>query len=103
MISSGTQGRPYVPITMAQLTNDLKLGYKLTNAGKFQEALEKFRAILATIPFVILQQGEDQEIQFLIRVCFEYVMALNSEILKKSVPSRSLELTAFMALCNMQP
>ncbi len=86
---------------MALLTNYLKQGYKLTNEGKFSEAAEKFRLILKTIPFVLLSQGEDQEITFLIRVCLEYIVALNCEILKKNAPARNLELTAYMALCNL--
>jgi hypothetical protein len=68
---------------MSLLTNYLKLGYKLTNEGKFVDAVEKFRLILRTIPFVLLSKGEDQEIEFLIRVCLEYIVALNCEILKK--------------------
>lgn len=44
---------------MALLTNYLKLGYKLTNEGKFVDAVEKFRLILRTIPFVLLSKGED--------------------------------------------
>jgi len=91
----------------SQLMNILRIGYKQTSDGKFTEALTSFREILLQIPLLVLQNPqEEQDIYTLINICYNYIVALRCEISRRQNqdnPKRSLELSAYMCCCVMEP
>ena len=100
-------GRPVVLGGVDQLRSLLKQAYKLTTEGKFADALKQFREILYHIPLLVLQShDEEQDVQTLIKICTEYALALRIDAIKRQSASnlvRSLELSAYMAMCSLQP
>lgn len=48
-------GCPAVGLKLADLVQRLQVGYQLTTSGKFSEAVEKFRAILLSVPLLVVQ------------------------------------------------
>jgi len=99
--------RPYTMVTMNQLTGMLREAYRTMTKGKFGEALDSFREILLHIPLLVLHnQNEEQDIHSLIRICYNYILAIKCELSKKQVqndPVRLLELCAYMSICVLQP
>lgn len=100
-------GRPVVLGSVEQLRALLKQAYKLTTEGKFAEASKQFREILIQIPLLVLASSDEEEdVGALIKICREYILALRVDAVKRQStgdPVRSLELSAYMAACNLQP
>lgn len=72
-------------ISINILENELKLAYKFTTEGLFNDAIEKFKQILLMITlFVAKVQKEKDEALALIRICLDYIIALRCEVLRKS-------------------
>ncbi|CAK75912.1 unnamed protein product (macronuclear) [Paramecium tetraurelia] len=77
--------------------NLLKLGYKQTTDGKFQDALNTFKTLLRQALFY--EKNTD-----IVPICFNYIMAMNCELNKKDQSvSRQIELACYMAMCDLQP
>lgn len=99
--------KPFVLGSLSQLTGLLRAAYKLTTEGKFAEAQVAFRNVLLHVPLLVLKsQQEEEDVYTLIKICFNYIFAMNCELAKKSNasnPIRSLELAAYMACCPLQP
>ncbi|KAJ7307546.1 hypothetical protein JRQ81_009571 [Phrynocephalus forsythii] len=92
---------PAVGLKLNDLIQRLQVCYQLTTAGKFEEAVEKFRAILLSVPLLVVDNK--QEIA-------EYIVGLSMEIERKKLPKETLEeqkriceMAAYFTHSNLQP
>lgn len=83
----------------------------MTTAGKFSEAIEKFRQLLLRLALLVVDNKQDiyQAEQFIV-ICREYICGLQMETLRKSLPKSTLEeqkhqceMVAYFTHCNLQP
>jgi len=99
---------PAVGLKLEELVARLQLAYKLTTNGKFQEAVEKFRSILLSVPLIVVESRQEiAESQELIQICKEYIvglqMSMSSKDLAKDDEKRSCELAAYFTHLQLQP
>lgn len=100
---------PSVPLVANNLKaaeRKLKLGYKKTTEGSFDEAVVIFRDILNSVPLMSLNSKADlSSAEKLLAICTEYIIALNCDVEKRkaAAPERQLELTVLMSLPNLHP
>nr|XP_008123717.2 PREDICTED: coatomer subunit alpha-like [Anolis carolinensis] len=50
---------PAVGLKLGDLIQRLQLCYQLTTAGKFEEAVEKFRSILLSLPLLVVDNKQE--------------------------------------------
>lgn len=100
---------PQVYLKISTLVDSLQNAYRLTTAGKFAEALEKFVYILQTLSIVGLQsKQEKQEVQELKDICVAYITGIQTELTRKElqttegVTTRVAELAAYFTHCELQ-
>ena len=98
---------PAVGLKLEELVSRLQLAYRLTTNGKFQEAVEKFRSILLSVPLLVVDSRQDLlESQQLIEICKEYIVGLQMSIAKKDLSKdeekRSCELAAYFTHLQLQ-
>eukprot|EP00124_Ichthyophonus_hoferi_P001771 Ihof_evm4s102 gene=Ihof_evmTU4s102 len=104
-------GKPLIAITLKMLVQQLQSAYQVTTQGKFQEAMGRFRAILITIPLVVVDTKKElADAQSLASICKEYIVGISLELARKEMPKESLddqkrvcELAAYFTHCNLQP
>lgn len=109
--SNPKNGLPSVGCTLNDLIQRLQTSYQLTTSGKFQEAIDRFRSILHSILFLVTDKKQEVvEAQELLDICREYVLGLQLEVERKSLPKeqsevqkRSCEMAAYFTHCNLQP
>lgn len=85
--------------------------YQLTTIGKFTEAVENFQQILMKIPLLAVDTRQEiAEAQQLLNICREYIVGLQMEIYRKTLPKNTIaeqkricELSAYFTHCNLQP
>lgn len=102
---------PAVLYKLSSLIDDLQTCYQVTTAGKFSEAVEKFRTLMLTVPLLIVDTKKDyNEALELLRISKNYVLALQMEITRKDLPKRTIEeqlrvceLSAYFTHCELQP
>uniref|UniRef100_A0A336MCE9 Coatomer subunit alpha n=1 Tax=Culicoides sonorensis TaxID=179676 RepID=A0A336MCE9_CULSO len=102
---------PTIGLKLNDLINQLQTCYQLTTSGKFTEALEKFKNITISIPILVVEtRSEIAEAQQLLDICREYIVGLQMETHRKSLPKSTLdeqkrlcELAAYFTHCNLQP
>lgn len=108
---------PAVGLKLNDLIQRLQLCYQLTTAGKFEEAVEKFRSILLSVPLLVVDNKQEiaevrgrlfrlspvragggrsdslllPKAQQLIAICREYIVGLSMEIERKKLPKETLE------------
>ncbi|MED6268154.1 hypothetical protein CHARACLAT_019377, partial [Characodon lateralis] len=105
------QGLPAVGLRLSDLISRLQQCYQLTTAGRFEEAVERFRAILLSIPLLVVDNKQEiAEAQQLITICREYIVGLTMEVERKTLPKETLdqqkricEMAAYFTHCNLQP
>ena len=85
-------GLPAVGLKLNDLVQRLQSCYQLTTAGKFSEAVERFRAVLLSIPLLVVEtkQEEAEAIQ-LREICTNYLVGLTMESARKEMPKANLE------------
>ena len=96
---------------MNDLVQRLQSCYQLTTAGKFNDAVEKFRAILLSIPLLVVDTKQDEtEATQLREICMNYLVGLTMESARKELPKgnieqakRNCEMAAYFTHCNLQP
>lgn len=99
-------GWPRLCVPLAGLVERLKGAYSFVTGGKFQEALDQFLSIIATIPVVVVDSRHQvKELKELLGICREYVTGLRLELARKRTqePARVVELAAYFTHCRLQP
>ena len=100
-----------IGLRLSDLIAQLQTCYQLTTAGKFTDAIDKFKQILISFPLLVVdKKSEIAEAQQLLDICREYVVGLQMETYRKTLPKASVdeqkrlcELVAYSAHCNPQP
>ena len=83
----------------------------MTTSGKFGDAIEKFRAILLSIPLLVVDTKQDETEAIQLReICMNYLVGLTMETKRKEMPKSTLEeqkriceMAAYFTHCNLQP
>uniref|UniRef100_A0A4W5JY78 COPI coat complex subunit alpha n=1 Tax=Hucho hucho TaxID=62062 RepID=A0A4W5JY78_9TELE len=109
--SGAKQGLPAVGLRLSDLIARLQQCYQLTTAGRFEEAVERFRAILLSVPLLVVDNKQEiAEAQQLITICREYIVGLTMETERKKLPKDTLdqqkrlcEMAAYFTHCSLQP
>lgn len=102
---------PSIGLKLNDLIQRLQKAYEMTTGGRFAEAVDAFRAILLSVPLLVVDTKQEiAEAQQLIEVCREYIVGLQMELFRKDSPKDSLEdqkrvceLAAYFTHCNLQP
>lgn len=105
------QGLPAVGLKLNDLVQRLQSCYQLTTAGKFGDAVEKLRAILLSIPLLIVDTKDDEKEAIQLRdICTNYLVGLTMESQRKELPKSNIEqqkriceMAAYFTHCNLQP
>uniref|UniRef100_A0A669DQS4 COPI coat complex subunit alpha n=1 Tax=Oreochromis niloticus TaxID=8128 RepID=A0A669DQS4_ORENI len=105
------QGLPAVGLRLSDLISRLQQCYQLTTAGRFEDAVERFRVILLSVPLLVVDNKQEiAEAQQLITICREYIVGLTMETERKKLPKDTLEqqkrlceMAAYFTHCNLQP
>lgn len=63
--SGAKGGLPAVGLRLADLISRLQQCYQLTTAGRFEDAVERFRAILLSVPLLVVDNKQE-----IAEVCF---------------------------------
>lgn len=103
-------GLPSLPLRLTELYQRLQAAYQLTHAGKFGEAIEKFRSLLWSIVYLVVDSEQDlSEAKQLLKICKEYILGLSLETERKAMPKdtteqqkRSCEMAAYFTHCQLQ-
>ena len=104
-------GLPAVGMKLNDLVQRLQSCYQLTTAGKFADAVEKFRSILLSIPLLVVESKQDEaEAMQLREISMNYLVGLTMEAKRKEMPKataeqqkRICEMAAYFTHCNLQP
>lgn len=103
----GGESLPRTPLKMKHLVGGIRSGYRLFQAGKFNEAKNAFADVLTKIPLVITDnKGEASEVKEMLEICREYItgIRIRGAITECAAdPVRSTELSAYFTHCNLQP
>lgn len=105
------QGLPAVGLKLNDLVQRLQSCYQLTTSGKFGDAIERFRAILLSIPLLVVDTKQDETEALQLReICMNYLVGLTMETARKELPKgnieeqkRICEMAAYFTHCNLQP
>lgn len=105
------QGLPAVGLKLNDLIQRLQSCYQLTTSGKFVEAVDKFRAVLLSIPLLVVDTKQDETEALQLReICTYYLVGLTMESARKEMPKGSIEqqkrvceMAAYFTHCNLQP
>ena len=106
-----TNGLPAVGMKLADLVQRLQSCYQLTTAGKFSDAVDRFRSILLSIPLLVVETKQDETEALALReICMNYLIGLTMEAARKEMPKASVEdqkriceMAAYFTHCNLQP
>lgn len=83
---------PAIGLRLGDLVQRLQRAYEMTTNGKFTEAVDVFRAILLSIPLLVVDNKQEiAEAQQLIEVCREYIVGLQMELHRKELPKESID------------
>ncbi|VDD80775.1 unnamed protein product [Mesocestoides corti] len=85
-------GLPVVPIRLEHLIARLQTAYQLTTKAKFADAVDRFRSIMLSVPLLVVENNtEEAEAKSLINICKEYIVGLQMEMTRKSLPKETDE------------
>lgn len=80
-------GLPAVPVRLDTLLARLQTAYQLTTKAKFAEAVDRFREIMLLVPLLVVENStEESEAKSLLLICREYIVGLQMEMTRKSLP-----------------
>ncbi|KTG45305.1 hypothetical protein cypCar_00043705 [Cyprinus carpio] len=104
-------GLPAVGLRLSDLISRLQQCYQLTTAGRFEEAVDRFRTVLLSVPLLVVDNKQEiAEAQQLITICKEYIIGLTMETERKKLPKDTLdqqkrlcEMAAYFTHCSLQP
>uniref|UniRef100_A0A671KAG7 Coatomer subunit alpha n=1 Tax=Sinocyclocheilus anshuiensis TaxID=1608454 RepID=A0A671KAG7_9TELE len=109
--SGAKGGLPAVGLRLSDLISRLQQCYQLTTAGRFEEAVDRFTAVLLSVPLLVVDNKQEiAEAQQLITICKEYIIGLTMETERKKLPKDTLdqqkrlcEMAAYFTHCSLQP
>lgn len=109
--SGAKGGLPAVGLRLSDLISRLQQCYQLTTGGRFEEAVDRFRAVLLSVPLLVVDNKQEiAEAQQLITICKEYIIGLTMETERKKLPKDTLdqqkrlcEMAAYFTHCSLQP
>ena len=85
---------PAVPLRLEHLIARLQTAYQLTTKAKFADAVDRFRSIMLAVPLLLVENNtEEAEAKSLINICKEYIIGLQMEMARKSLPKESDKVT----------
>lgn len=101
---------PAIGCKLNNLIERLQSCYQLTTSGKFQDAIERFRMLMLSIPLLVVEsKAEISEVQQLLEICREYVLGLSLELERKAMPKdtleqqkRTCEMAAYFTHCKLE-
>nr|CAH8870640.1 unnamed protein product [Trichobilharzia regenti] len=107
---SPTSAAPAPVINLSELITRLQTAYQLTTKGKFQDAINRFRTILLSVPLLVVHSpSEEAEAKSLINICREYIVGLSMEMTRKSMSKdtlpdqiRNAELACYFTHCRLE-
>ncbi len=104
----GGSGAPALSVTLPQLVEKLKTGYKAFTDGKLTDAQAIFLSIVQALSIVVVgERQEVDEVKELLGITREYLLALHLEQSRRKDFAadvlRQTELSAYMTHCNLQP
>lgn len=83
-ILNPNQKDPYVSNTLRSLEKKLKLGYKKTTEGAFEEGLAIFKEIITSVPLMsVVSKADVTSVEKLLSIATEYALALSCDLEKK--------------------
>merc|ERR1719277_2041230 len=99
---------PEILFTPQFIQTQIKGWLKLTQEGKFNDALTGFRASLQAIPLSVAKDAtEERQLMDWIDMCREYINFTRLEVTRKSLDptqvARMVELNAYMTCCKVHP
>lgn len=108
--SNMKNGVPAIGCRLSALIERLQSCYQLTTSGKFQEAIERFRMLLLSIPLLVVESKQEiSEAHQLLDICREYVLGLSLELERKALPKdtldqqkRTCEMAAYFTHCRLE-
>ena len=69
-------GLPAVGVQLTHLATRLQQAYQLTTLGKFQDAVEKFRNILLSVPLLVVDSKQDiTEVSVFHRLYYDFIFS----------------------------
>ncbi len=103
----GAESLPRTTVTMKNLVNGIRSGYRFFQGGKFNDAKDAFTEVLIDIPLVATEsKSEAHEVKEMLEICREYITAIRIKgaiAENASNPARCTELSAYFTHCNLQP
>ena len=83
----------------------------MTTAGKFNEAVDRFRSLLLNVPLLVVDNKDDvKRAMELVTICREYIIGLSMEAARKDLPKastedqkRGCEMAAYFTHSELQP
>ncbi len=88
--SSAASGLPANPLRLEHLISRLQTAYQLTTKAKFADAVERFRGIMLSVPLLVVESSaEEAEAKSLLNVCKEYIIGLQMEMTRKTLPKET--------------
>ena len=109
ILSSGQDGAaPLAVFTVASLAARLKEAQKITSSGRFEEAANEFKNVMACLTLAVAESSEEEaQLRDFLDTAREYAAAMMVAVKRSSLsPSdiaKSLELASYMTTCKMQP
>jgi coatomer protein complex subunit alpha (xenin) len=93
----------------ALIETKLKAAYRATTGGQFDNAMELFRSIIASVPLVTAQNPKEvSEARELLRICSQYLVGLRMEQTRKADAAslgikRVTEMASYFAHVELTP
>merc|ERR1712078_438736 len=103
----GNASLPRTYITLKNLIDGVKSGYRFFQGGKFNDSKAAFYNVLAMIPLVVTNNPKEQaQIKQMVVVCREYITAIRIKgamVEAGADPVRATELSAYFTHCELIP
>merc|ERR1712232_1003658 len=103
----GNASLPRMYISVKNLVDGVKSGYRFFQGGKFNESKASFVSVLTQIPLVVTSDPkEQQQIKQMVTVCREYITAIRIKGAMAEAgadPVRATELSAYFTHCELIP
>eukprot|EP00536_Pseudo-nitzschia_multiseries_P004054 jgi/Psemu1/64445/estExt_Genemark1.C_650066 len=103
----GNASLPRTYITVKNLVDGVKSGYRFFQGGKFNDSKAAFTNVLTQVPMVIATNPKEQaQIKQMVSVCREYITAIRIKGAMAeagSDPVRATELSAYFTHCELVP